>query len=102
MQPRTRGVDTGERTIRKVSECGALDSAACSFGVLTWKTATHLRDALPCVFAKAESINNPEDMAHPSYAVLMHYEVAEAKSGMHDGGTCAEHRMRTASRAAPL
>ncbi|XP_075732708.1 uncharacterized protein LOC142775241 [Rhipicephalus microplus] len=74
MQPKTRGVDTGERTIRKVCECGALDSAAYSFGVLTWKTATHLRDALPCVFAKAESINNPEDMAHPSCAVLMHYE----------------------------
>ncbi|KAL3171352.1 hypothetical protein MRX96_013570 [Rhipicephalus microplus] len=75
MQPRTRGVDTGERTIRNVGECGALDSAAYSFGVLTWKTATHLRDALPCVFAKAESINNPEDMAHPSGAVLMHYEI---------------------------
>ncbi|KAL3171384.1 hypothetical protein MRX96_013601 [Rhipicephalus microplus] len=75
MQPKTRGVDTGERTIRKVCECDALDSAAYSFGVLTWKTTVHLRDALPCVFAKAESINNPEDMARPTCAVLMHYEV---------------------------
>ncbi|KAL3170705.1 hypothetical protein MRX96_044153 [Rhipicephalus microplus] len=75
MQPRNRGVDTGERTIRKVSECGALYSAAHNLGVLTWKTVTHLRDALPCVFAKAESVNNTEDMAHPSGGVLMHYEI---------------------------
>ncbi|KAL3170708.1 hypothetical protein MRX96_044156 [Rhipicephalus microplus] len=69
---------------------------------LTVKTTIHLRDALPCVFAKAESVNNTEDMAQPSGGVLMHYEEAEAKSGMHDGGACAEHHMWTASHEAPL
>ncbi|KAL3171367.1 hypothetical protein MRX96_013584 [Rhipicephalus microplus] len=49
MQPRTREVDTVQSTTLKVSECGKLDSAAYSFGVLTWKTTVHLRDALPCV-----------------------------------------------------
>nr|XP_037270696.1 uncharacterized protein LOC119162413 [Rhipicephalus microplus] len=95
MQPRTREVDTVQSTTLKVSECGKLDSAAYSFGVLTWKTTVHLRDALPCVFAKAERINNMEDMAHPSCGVLMHYEEAEAKSGMHDDSACAQPRPAT-------
>ncbi|KAL3171375.1 hypothetical protein MRX96_013592 [Rhipicephalus microplus] len=92
---KTRGVDTVQSTTLKVSECDALDSAAYSFGVLTWETTVHLRDARPCVFAKAESINNMEDMAHPSCGVLMHYEEAEAKSGMHDDSACAQPRPAT-------
>ncbi|KAL3186098.1 hypothetical protein MRX96_028224 [Rhipicephalus microplus] len=95
MQPRMRGVDAGENTTFKVSECGALESTAYSFGFLTWKHTIHLRDALPRVFGKAESINNTEDMAHPSGGVLMHFEEAELKSGLDDGGACAEYRAAT-------
>ncbi|KAL3186103.1 hypothetical protein MRX96_028229 [Rhipicephalus microplus] len=93
-----RGVDAGENTTFKVSECGALESTAYSFGVLTWKHTIHLRDALPRVFGKAESINNTEDMAHPSGGVLMHFKEAEPKSGLHDSGACAEYRAATMTR----
>ncbi|KAL3186107.1 hypothetical protein MRX96_028232 [Rhipicephalus microplus] len=95
MRPKMRGVDAGENTTFKVSECGALESTAYSFGVLTWTHTIHLRDALPRVFGMAESINNTEDMAHPSSGVLMNFEEAEPKSGLDDGGACAEYRAAT-------
>ncbi|XP_075735355.1 uncharacterized protein LOC119167908 isoform X2 [Rhipicephalus microplus] len=92
MQPRNRGVDTGERTIRKDRESGALYSAAHNFGVFTRKTATHLQDALPCVFAKTESINNTEDMDIP--AVLFRCTTREPRRN--PACTMAAHVQNTA------